>query len=42
MDFRGYVPREIVIGFWLIAVLGGSWVAFGLWKLSEHVTIGWH
>jgi hypothetical protein len=41
MDFRGWIPPEIAIGFLLIAVLGGSWIVFGLWKLSQHVTIGW-
>jgi hypothetical protein len=41
MDFRGWVPPEIAIGLGLIALLGGSWVLFGLWWLSQHITVGW-
>lgn len=41
MDFRGWVPPEIAVGLSIILVLGGSWIVFGLWKLSPHVTIGW-
>lgn len=39
MDFRGWVPPEIAIGAGLILLLGGSWIVFGLWKLSQHVSI---
>lgn len=41
MDLRGWVPPEVVVVVLIIALLGGSWIAFGLWKLSQHVTIGW-
>jgi hypothetical protein len=41
MDFRGWMPPEIAVGLTLIAVLGGSWIVFGLYKLSQHVTVGW-
>jgi hypothetical protein len=40
MDFRGWVPPEIAIGAGLILLLGGSWLVFGIYKLSQHITIG--
>jgi hypothetical protein len=41
MGFRVWIPSEAAIGFTIMVLLGGSWLVFGLYKLSQHLTIGW-
>jgi hypothetical protein len=41
MAFRVWIPSEVTIWFTIMVLLGGSSLVFGLYKLSQHLTIGW-